>query len=220
MEEIKDNVCVEEIVAEQANDAVSEQENGSTAMGKFKSVDALLQAYGALQAEFTRRSQKLKKLEREAEILKKNAASSEKETGAGNEAEKLRQRAEERRAESEKFDRFVSELEAPRAATESAEPADPPTPLQQERGTETNPPVAENRGDFSLSSDALYEQVNRDESVRLKIIGEYLSSLSRAGAPLMQGGAGTLTAPPIKARSVTEAGNMALRFFQKDGSQA
>ncbi len=32
-------------------------------LGKFKSVDALLRAYGALEAEFTRRSQKLKALE-------------------------------------------------------------------------------------------------------------------------------------------------------------
>ena len=32
-------------------------------LGKFKSVDALLRAYGQLEAEFTRRSQKLKALE-------------------------------------------------------------------------------------------------------------------------------------------------------------
>ncbi len=31
-------------------------------LGKFKSVDALLRAYGELEAEFTRRSQKLKEL--------------------------------------------------------------------------------------------------------------------------------------------------------------
>ena len=38
---------------------------GETApdLGKFKSVDALLRAYGELEAEFTRRSQKLKALE-------------------------------------------------------------------------------------------------------------------------------------------------------------
>lgn len=32
-------------------------------LGKFKSVDALLRAYGELEAEFTRRSQKLKELQ-------------------------------------------------------------------------------------------------------------------------------------------------------------
>ena len=43
-------------------------------MGKFKSVDALLRAYSELEAEFTRRSQKLKALE--------DAASTQNE-GAG-----------------------------------------------------------------------------------------------------------------------------------------
>ena len=37
--------------------------------GKFKSVDALLQAYTSLEAEFTRRSQKLKELESKVEHL-------------------------------------------------------------------------------------------------------------------------------------------------------
>ena len=35
-------------------------------LGKFKSVDALVRAYGELEAEFTRRSQKLKALEEAA----------------------------------------------------------------------------------------------------------------------------------------------------------
>ena len=35
----------------------------SAPLGKFKSVDALLQAYNSLQAEFTRRSRRLRELE-------------------------------------------------------------------------------------------------------------------------------------------------------------
>ncbi len=37
--------------------------NPETILGKFKSVDALAHAYGELEAEFTRRSQRLKALE-------------------------------------------------------------------------------------------------------------------------------------------------------------
>ncbi|MBR7100321.1 MAG: hypothetical protein IKC91_04120 [Clostridia bacterium] len=47
--------------------AAAQENTGSTAaadLGKFKSVDALLQAYNSLQAEFTRRSQRLKELEK------------------------------------------------------------------------------------------------------------------------------------------------------------
>ena len=50
---------------EENNNANSEggmSESGLLA-GKFKSVDALLHAYGELEAEFTRRSQRLKALE-------------------------------------------------------------------------------------------------------------------------------------------------------------
>lgn len=53
---------------------------GETApdLGKFKSVDALLRAYGELEAEFTRRSQKLKALE-EAASEKSEAAGAVRE---------------------------------------------------------------------------------------------------------------------------------------------
>ena len=219
-EEIKENVGAIETGAEQAGDASSQKELGSAALGKFKSVDALLQAYGALQSEFTRRSQRLKELEREAENRKREVAASEKESGAENEAEKLRKRAEERREQGKKFNEFVSDLEAPRGAADDLRPVVSESSPEQVRETETNPPVAENRGDFRLSSDALYEEVSRDEGVRLKIIGEYLSSIGKAGAPLMKGGTGAFAAPPTKARSVDEAGSMALRFFKNDGVQA
>ena len=43
--------------------AQPQAERGELLAGKFKSVDALLHAYGELEAEFTRRSQRLKALE-------------------------------------------------------------------------------------------------------------------------------------------------------------
>lgn len=44
-----------------------EEEKASTVPSKFKDVDALVRAYSSLQAEFTRRSQKLKELEKKLE---------------------------------------------------------------------------------------------------------------------------------------------------------
>ncbi len=66
----------------------------------------------------------------------------------------------------------------------------------------------------AFDSDILYEEVKRNEAVRLKVIGEYLSSIGKNAAPLSVGGTGTLTSPPLKARTVAEAGGMALRYFQ------
>ena len=40
------------------------RKDGATALGKFKDVDALLAAYNNLEAEFTRRSQRLRELEK------------------------------------------------------------------------------------------------------------------------------------------------------------
>ena len=48
---------------EEAAATPSVGENSAPDLGKFKSVDAPLRAYGELEAEFTRRSQKLKALE-------------------------------------------------------------------------------------------------------------------------------------------------------------
>ena len=44
----------------------AEGKNGSAVLGKFRDVNALAEAYGALEAEFTRRSQRLRELEKRA----------------------------------------------------------------------------------------------------------------------------------------------------------
>ena len=67
----------------------------------------------------------------------------------------------------------------------------------------------------ATDSQMLYAQVSRDENVRLRIIGEYLASLGKSDAPLMRGGVGIMTAPPKKANSISEAGDMALIYLKK-----
>ena len=54
-------------------------------LGKFKSVDALLNAYNSLEAEFTRRSQALRELEERERAAK--AAREKEGTGSGERAE-------------------------------------------------------------------------------------------------------------------------------------
>ena len=85
---------------------------------------------------------------------------------------------------------------------------------EQAQGGEAQASVAGIEPSFT-PSETLYAQVCRDEGVRLRIIGEYLSSIGKSGAPLMTGGVGTFTTPPRKAANITEAGNMALLYFKK-----
>ncbi len=211
--------------------AVSE-ESASAVPEKFKDVDALVRAYGSLQAEFTRRSQKLKELERRVENFERG------EDGASRSGvEKLRKNALARKEETKQFDQFVAETTGI-ALSETQENA----PLQQPELQEDQPSNAsaegggvEENGHTKYEMNApeatdtaregkrtedgerasLYEQVCHDESVRLKIIGEYLASLGRTGAPLMTGGKGLMATPPQKPKSISEAGNMALLYFKK-----
>ena len=248
--------------AAQTNSAGAKED--SAVLGKFKDVDALVRAYSSLQSEFTRRSQRLKELEKTLENFEgKDAASG---------AEKLRKNAAARRDRAKEFDAFVAEVRkggeelaqeenSAKAVEELSMNADMPTsfdskpdgwdtlknkpieakPAENNAKTERTKPMeaestvgAVNSNEGSLSdasevkggfpsvagnaedpSEALYTRASRDEQVRLRIIGEYLSSLGRTAAPVMAGGAGALTTPPLKAKSIGDAGDMALRYFKK-----
>ena len=78
-------------------------------------------------------------------------------------------------------------------------------------------PVAEknNTQDTVFSSEHLYEKVLGDEQVRLRIIGEYLASIGKSGAPVTCGKAGVFSAPPLRAKSIADAGGMALHYFKR-----
>ena len=271
---MEENVYEETTLTE---DVETESENGagrkdavkntSAVLGKFKDVDALARAYEALQAEFTRRSQRLKELERQSE----NSASSSEMLVGRLGAEKLRKNAKARKEETKRFDEFLlSTEEVGAGAFKTAEP-DGNQPLEnttekmekskdvdtmyemkssaedtavlQEGQMETQNVCAENEEvaeetavetvlakteqeggalpfvakseNATVSSEALYEQVSRDENVRLRIIGEYLNSIGKPNAPLMTGGVRAMKTPPQKAGCVADAGNMALLYFQK-----
>ena len=238
--EVKENVYISETqtgtVAEAEVSAESEgaKKEVSTVLGKFKDVDALVNAYSSLQAEFTRRSQRLKELERRTG--ERCADKGDTHSGRTVAVEKLRKNAVSAREEGKKFSSFVAELEqvgAQPAEEPSLPDSDQPqytdsvadnTDVVNTEGTTSvlntgHASVATSQEVAVLSAEQLFEEVSRNEEVRLKVIGEYLASLKKSGAPLMTGGVSTLAAPPLKAKSVKEAGNMALRFF-KNNSQA
>ncbi len=259
--EREENVCVNEIRAEEEKTVDREDvvktgapQNASAVPEKFKDVDALARAYGSLQAEFTRRSQKLKELEKIADNFKSGEAD-EEESGV----EKLRKIASARRLAAKEFDRFVAELCAlPQSAEKDLKPVTVKTSmdasetraaadedlatigkedglvsntctqskqtvgLEKDEGAFANGEAVNNTVASSVAtkengdtSDDLYAQVCQDESVRLRVIGEYLSSLGKSGAPLTAAGTGVMTTPPMRAKNISEAGIMALQYFKK-----
>ena len=237
----KENVYAENDKTEEIAEAKEEEKQekeASTVLGKFKDVDALARAYSALQAEFTRRSQRLKALEKLAENF--NAG---EQNAVDSGVEKLRKNAQARREAAKKFDAFVAEVGKAHPDTTALEPekaekpflyeaenlcvessdtdgqASLPTAESGKATAEAALPVAKS-GETAYSADALYAQVKRDAGVRLKIIGEYLESIGKSGAPITTGRMGTLASPPVRARSIGDAGDMALQFFKKKPAQS
>ena len=213
----KENVITENNQTEQGS-TINQAQNaegkqvGSTDLGKFKDVNALLQAYESLQAEFTRRSQRLKRYE---------------------EADK--------QGSSFGVDTAQEVLEAAAAdASQSAPSPDSPmeegivksqTTAMRSQVMESVDGEHENMGktgvretfsgsDGANAAPSLYEQVLANEEVRLRIIGDYLSSIGKSGAPLMKGGTGVLATPLQKPSTVSQAGNMALCYFKAQSGQA
>lgn len=147
--------------------------------------DALKEAYSALEAEFTRRSQRLKELEKRAD----NSPKTDERSFRGRKSPKRRQKPD-------------------------AEPA----PAQSLSEADTAQRTTAQKFDTAKekTENELYEAARNSEAVRLRIIGDYLSSLRGADAPLMRGGTGTLAPSPVRAKSISEAGTMALNYFKKD----
>lgn len=183
--------------------AEAEEKEGPAVLGKFKTVNALAEAYSALQAEFTRRSQRLKELEKKAD----NAETPTKAAASGAEAPIGQEKMAEDGAEKPLYS------VEPEPVLPTAETA-PVLPQKQSAASQEAADKAEASPE---RTEELYRAASGSEEVRLKIIGDYLLSLkNNADAPLMRGGTGALAVPVQRARSVADAGEMALRYFKKD----
>lgn len=83
----EDNLNAENLKKDTADTAEAEENKAAAGLGKFSSVKALLDAYNNLEAEFTRRSQRLKELEaskeQEAPAVAENASAPSSEANCG-----------------------------------------------------------------------------------------------------------------------------------------
>lgn len=183
---------------------------GSADLGKFKDVSALMQAYQSLQAEFTRRSQRLKRYERELDNQAQEDTAQVSECSGQASAdvpELVPARPDSAKEES------VLAVEMKESDDSTCKDSD------GENKTVTHGDGLQLLGQAGNSATSLYEQVMASEEVRLKIVGDYLSSLGKSGAPLMKGGGGVLTAPAKKPVCIADAGKMALAYLQGQKTQ-
>lgn len=260
---IEDNVQTPKTCgAAESADAFAEKDFRSALPPKFKDVNALAEAYNALQAEFTRRCQRLKELELRAQKFSEtdrkqpdNKPKSDAEggvhaavgadkalhyptdNGIGTVSDADKENLGAATAEMTFADKDKENQQAEatfgkageNAALQDSAAAD--EKQTDERNADLKKAVAgifsvgetaENTlgntlkntsGNFGTGGNAAEMKI--DEQTRLKIIGEYLSSLRKNDAPLLRGGTGTFGTPPVRATSLEEAGAMALRAFKR-----
>lgn len=230
----KENVCVETIATELGSEDVAakgaeKEMKSSTDLGKFKDVNALMQAYTALQAEFTRRSQRLKRYEKEEENQVRNRADAQRSvagdgTDASTQCEQGPSSPEEESIETATVDGEV-ESESDTIGAQKTDGARTEKDVAEadsavECATKTAANVvgaASKAGVAEKQTPSLYEQVMASEEVRLKIVGDYLSSIGKSGAPLLVGGKGVMQTPTKKPSSISDAGKMALAYLKTQG---
>lgn len=195
---------------------------------KFKDVNALAEAYNVLQAEFTRRCQRLKQLEARLGDSKNGSSEGEKERSeAGGKADIPNGDFEKRTSgggkaaddggKKEPLDRREQEKAGglPKVAAEGVcEKTDEGAESGESAEVGDVQKSREIHG-AAWTDEELEKAVFANENVRLKVVGDYLSSLKKGGVALARGGAGTFASPPRKAASIEEAGGLALSYFRK-----
>jgi len=198
----KDKVALTPELPTQDNVEQAGAEKGaSSPLGKFANEEELAKAYRALEAEFTRRSQRLRELEKAAE-----------------EGAKLEGQTE---GKVVGWEEKVSNLFAkyPVARTFSAE--------IEEYIKQNNDIIAQddcleyaliNVLSKTLANKAEHKDKEQDsnenqELLREQIIAEYISSLNKQAPKVMPRGGEIPTAPPLKPSTIAEAGLLAKKIL-------
>ena len=218
----------------------SVKQNEGDSYGKFNSAEALLKAYNGLEAEFTKRSQELKRLERELEELKAEQTEGDKteaivvtsesvddETGiAEGEQPDSAVSAEEDYGEEEVSKAVARFLSQNPGASKYAEEIALKTSERKEldNGFLERAYIAVLEDLITaerekINDDFIYSRAVESSNVKEKIIRDYLKEvMASRGAKLLSysGESGqSVVMPPKKPQSISEAGELATEVLKK-----
>lgn len=162
--------------------------------GKFKDADSLLAAYRALESEFTKRSQRLKALERDL-------AAREQVGGQAVDADKA-----------------ADEPTVPSASPETEAGKEPTgeqsvSPAEQQVAQLSAPPE-----DEETLRERFFELLLADEAACARVIEQYLTDLSLRPSPPVLSGTGKTTLSPVnKPKTLEECRRLAELYFNGRG---
>ena len=171
---------------------------GSTELGKFKDAESLLMAYNNLEAEFTKKSQKLATLENE-QLEKQN--------------EELRRQDIEKRV-----DDFVIKFGAVRPFSES---------LKDNLTNNSDQSIEEaalslltdnykTPAEYVNDDEFLNNYIYSNQTIKDKIIKDYLSRLTQDSPIKVEGGMHSISlVPPTRPTTIAEAGRLAQSIIKQ-----
>ena len=191
--------AVENGVAEIAESEPTAVDNARGEFGKFKDKEELLKAYENLEKEFTKRSQKLKAMEKTAAETAAKPDWDKKVEGFLNRYPLAR--------------KFLPDIES--EVTQNSDL------LANENCLEiallnTLSKSWKSPEDYAEDKEFLLKSVKKDAALRDAVIAEYIGGLFGKTAPktISQGGAGPINAPR-RASTIEDAGAMALGILNK-----
>lgn len=250
MEKISNNQCPSPLILggakeqeEQKEVTVEQsQENEGDSFGKFKSAKALLDAYTNLEIEFTKRSQELKRLEKENEGLKAEQARSKDNTENKEEISVIA-------SEPVEYETGTAVVEQPDGqASAKSEEGDEDIAQAVTAFLSKNPEAGQYAEEIALKTSergeisegflerayigVLQDQVRKEQSkindefvytyasetpaVREKIIRDYLNGiLASKSVSLLSSGGQSVIMPPKKPLTISQAGEMASEILRK-----
>lgn len=212
---------------EQPQEVVEENSSGSM-YGKFKDATSMLKAYQNLEAEFTRKSQRLSALEKQLEnqtldVSEKCDAS----TIECEESEKLSENTSSFVFENSDWQASVAEFfkENPEASEYKSRMSriiyENPEYAKSPKCLELAFKLAKSEGlkrpaELACDQQFINEYILSDSRIKDLIITEYISSLSHGGTPKIISGSPSVQVATAKAdlpKSIKEAGMLAKKFF-------
>lgn len=195
--ELKDNVLQFDNTTTSQTDAVSNN-IGENEFGKFKDAKSLLSAYNSLQAEFTRRCQRVKELQREVDRLSKINVNDNAFKNLSNGEIGV----------NESVNNSLTDAEALIMAKRNGN-----SKIQAEQLNGGNNDLNFDRENSINNSSNLTALPN---DIKQKIIREYLNDIEnlKPSVTLMSGNGNAIVVPPSKPKSVAEAGELARHIFK------
>ena len=174
------------------------EEKGSNSFGKFKDAESLLKAYNNLEAEFTKKSQKLASLESE-NVKTQN---------------ELNKKAEQ----AKRVDEFVSkfDLAKPFSSALKESLATDETVDIKEEAIRLISKTYKSAEDYSRDDEFLNNYIFSNQEIKDKIVKDYLSKITQSSPIKIENGAGNITlTPPKVPTTIREAGKLAKSIIKQ-----